>query len=150
MGEGAWRQVHVRVFVRLSAVCIANVHDPWASRQSWVRGQDRALSGLPGWPQCLKHKHRYTHTRVLKGEGLPPMRLISPLGLESRQKYIDPNRRAHTHSLRCRICLVIKHEWRCTAERGSRDAESEKAIQLSFNAEVKRRPEETREVQPSS
>lgn len=90
------------------------------------------------------------HTRALKGEGLPPMRLISPLGLESRQKYIDPNGRAHTHSLRCRICLVIKHEWRCTAERGSRDAESEKAIQLSFNAEVKRRPEETREVQPSS
>lgn len=77
----------VCLLVRLSAVCINGVHDPWASRQSWVKGRSGACLGFLAAPTPAAQTHTSTHTQPggWGGVGCTPTRLISPLGFSSRQ-----------------------------------------------------------------
>lgn len=81
------------------------------SHGSKVEAEPVWASWLKPTPAARTHTHKHMHWGG--GMGCPPTRLISPLGLGSRQKYIDPKHtHAHTNteSLRHRICLVIKQD----------------------------------------
>lgn len=88
-GGGVVTYVHVCLSVyQLSASMTPEPADSQGQRSRY------SLSGLPGRPQRLQRKHTHTHTET--GEcGLPLTRLISPLGLGSRQKCTGPK---HTHT----------------------------------------------------
>lgn len=88
--NGRRRGVLLHLFVRPSAVFINAVCDPGASRQPGVKGQSRACLGfLPDPSGCERWRALICRKLGAFGEGgpvQPSTRLISPLGLGSRQK----------------------------------------------------------------
>lgn len=95
-------------------------------RQPWVKGQGRACLGFQDDPNACS-----TCIRNGGEDGLPPSRLISPLGLGSRQKHIDPQTKPNTHARTHtpRIHLVINQNPVVPRDvEEPKDAESEKAI----------------------